>query len=173
MRSDSTDPGGLSNLFLTMDQIDASADVRADQYGIRTFISVMGAVIKFEIVLEARIHFDQVKEVDPIFKVPSLTVSDLIASKLLANSDRWGDASVYSRDLIDLAMMDFDKSAWVTAFEKASGAYGDAIKNDLMKAYQAFLNQPIHVQRCCKNLKIEKSPALLIDRVRRLKRYFT
>ena len=37
--------------------------------------------------------------------VPSLTPLDLAASKLLANADRWLDDGVFSRDLIDLAMM--------------------------------------------------------------------
>ena len=33
------------------------------------------------------------------------TVTDLVAMKLLANSDRWADPTVFSRDIIDLAMI--------------------------------------------------------------------
>jgi hypothetical protein len=171
LRNESTNPGGISNLFSFTHMIDTSADVRADQYGIRTFLRVMETSIKFEIVLEGRIKFGVPEYSDDLPGVPCLNSIDLIASKLLANSDRWGDVSVYSRDLIDLAMMTCDKGDWGQALLKASSAYGEAIKNDLFKAIAMFLQQPMYVQRCCKNLKIGIAPSGLIDRVRRLEKY--
>ena len=42
------------------------SDVRADQYGIRTKISVAGQSIKFEIVLEGRISLDRPGKGDEI-----------------------------------------------------------------------------------------------------------
>lgn len=171
LRNESTNQGGIANLFSAMNLIDASADVRADQYGIRTFLKVMETSIKFEIVLEGRVKFDLPEYSDDLPGVPCLSNVDLIASKLLANSDRWGDVSVYSRDLIDLAMMTHDKDEWDQALTKSSGAYGEAIKKDLVKAMDMFLRQPIYVQRCCKNLKIDIPPSSLIDRVRHLEKY--
>ena len=118
LRSDATDPGGLANIFSTLSQIDTSQEVRADQYGIRSAVKVMGSSIRFEIVLEGRITFDQPGDADKIHGVQCLNVADLIASKLLANSDRWGDASVFSRDLIDLVMMKFTTTEWQSGFAK-------------------------------------------------------
>ena len=69
------------------------SDVRADQYGIRTKISVAGQSIKFEIVLEGRISLDRPGKGDEILGVATLTQLDRAVSKLLANSDRWADGS--------------------------------------------------------------------------------
>ena len=69
------------------------SDVRADQYGIRTKISVAGQSIKFEIVLEGRISLDRPGKTDEILGVATLTQLDMAVSKLLANSDRWADGS--------------------------------------------------------------------------------
>ena len=81
-------------------------DIRADQYGIRTALIVDGVRIKFEIVREARIALDEPARSDAVCGIAMLTTVDLAASKLLANSDRWRDDSAFSRDVIDLAMMD-------------------------------------------------------------------
>ena len=69
-------------------------DLRADQYGIRTFIEVEGVAVKFEIVREARI--DLGGALDPTLGVPVLTREDLFAEKLLANADRSNDRSTRS-----------------------------------------------------------------------------
>jgi len=171
LRSDVTDPGGLTNLFSTLSQIDISQEVRADQYGIRSAVKVMGSSIRFEIVLEGRITFDQPSDADNIQGIQCLSVVDLIASKLLANSDRWGDASVFSRDLIDLVMMKFTTSEWQSGFAKSTRAYGESIHRDLMKACDIFLDKPIHVQGCLSKLKMSIPPTVLVDKVRDLKSF--
>jgi hypothetical protein len=173
LRSDATDPGGLANIFSTLSQIDTSQEVRADQYGIRSAVKVMGSSIRFEIVLEGRITFDQPGDADKIHGVQCLNVADLIASKLLANSDRWGDASVFSRDLIDLVMMKFTTPEWQSGFEKSTRAYGESIHRDLIKACDAFLNKPIHVQGCLSRLKMNIPPTVLVDKVRDLKSFLS
>jgi len=173
LRSDATDPGGLANIFSTLSQIDTSQEVRADQYGIRSAVKVMGSSIRFEIVLEGRITFDQPGDADKIHGVQCLNVADLIASKLLANSDRWGDASVFSRDLIDLAMMKFTTTEWQSGFAKSTRAYGESIHRDLIKACDAFLNKPIHVQGCLSRLKMNIPPTVLVDKVRDLKSFLS
>ena len=80
-------------------------EVRADQYGIRTRVLVDGQPIKLEIVMEARIALEPPSEGDAIAGIATLTPLDMATTKLLANSDRWPDDGVFSRDLIDLAMM--------------------------------------------------------------------
>jgi hypothetical protein len=173
LRSDATDPGGLANIFSTLSQIDTSQEVRADQYGIRSAVKVMGSSIRFEIVLEGRITFDQPGDADKIHGVQCLNVADLIASKLLANSDRWGDASVFSRDLIDLVMMKFTTTEWQSGFAKSTRAYGESIHRDLIKACDVFLNKPIHVQGCLSRLKMNIPPTVLVDKVRDLKSFLS
>jgi hypothetical protein len=173
LRSDATDPGGLANIFSTLSQIDTSQEVRADQYGIRSAVKVMGSSIRFEIVLEGRITFDQPGDADKIHGVQCLNVADLIASKLLANSDRWGDASVFSRDLIDLVMMKFTTPEWQSGFAKSTRAYGESIHRDLIKACDTFLNKPIHVQGCLSRLKMNIPPTVLVDKVRDLKSFLS
>jgi hypothetical protein len=173
LRSDATDPGGLANIFSTLSQIDTSQEVRADQYGIRSAVKVMGSSIRFEIVLEGRITFDQPGDADKIHGVQCLNVADLIASKLLANSDRWGDASVFSRDLIDLVMMKFTTPEWQSGFAKSTRAYGESIHRDLIKACDVFLNKPIHVQGCLSRLKMNIPPTVLVDKVRDLKSFLS
>ena len=172
LRSDATDPGGLVNLFSNTGQIDINQEVRADQYGIRSVVTFMGSQIRFEIVLEGRISFDQPSDADNIYGVQCLTVTDLIASKLLANSDRWGDTSVFSRDLIDLVMMKFTIDEWRRALEKSKKAYGESIEKDLIKACNAFIEKPMHVQSCLSKLKINLPPTVLVDKVRDFKKFF-
>lgn len=77
----------------------------ADQYGIRAVLEVSGVPIKFEIVLEGRFSFDAPGPGDAICGITTLSLLDAAVSKLLANSDRCSDTAVFSRDLIDLAMM--------------------------------------------------------------------
>ena len=170
LRSDATDPGGLGNLFKSDCPLDLSNEVRADQYGIRSFIQVLDSRIKFEIVLEGRIAFDQPSQTDSIMGVACLTTSDLLASKLLANSDRWGDASVFGRDLIDMAMMKFNQDEWRLAYQKAQSAYGQTIKNDLLKAINWLVDNQIRLRQCMKNLKIEITEAELVEKIRALKK---
>lgn len=168
LRLDATSPGGLANLFNHSNQIDLNHDVRADQYGIRSVVKVMGTPIRFEIVLEGRITFDLPGHQDVVAGVACLTIEDLIASKLLANSDRWGDRSIFSRDLIDLALMRFDVTSWSAGFKKSKAAYGESIQKDFIRACDAFIHNPLHVQRCIQILKIESKPTELVEAVRKL-----
>lgn len=92
--------------------------MRADQYGIRTRVRMDGHAIKFEIVREARIELALPGPDDLICGVGALSVLDLAASKLLANSDRQADDGVFSRDVIDLAMMDLPLAPLRAAVEK-------------------------------------------------------
>lgn len=144
--------------------------IRADQYGIRTSVEVSGAPIKLEIVLEGRIELNTPGAQDALCGVPTLTPLDMAASKLLANSDRWLDASVFSRDLIDLAMIDLPLSVLRTAVAKAEGAYGTSVSRDLGKSIGRLREEQGLLERCMRALAVDVPRALLWKRVRRLER---
>lgn len=169
LRSDATDPGGLANLFKSSLQLDLNAEVRADQYGIRSFVKVSDKKIKFEIVLEGRIHFDEPSTTDAILGVSCLTTIDLLASKLLANSDRGGDASVFSRDLIDMAMMQFSNHEWTHAYQKALSAYGPTIQKDLIKTCDVLIVNKVRLRQCIQFLKMDVAEAELVQSIKRLR----
>lgn len=151
-------------------------DLRADQYGIRTLLAVRDSEIKFEIVLEGRVQLDAPGPADRICGVATLTTLDMATSKLLANSDRWADDSVHSRDLIDLAMLNLDKSTLRRAIDKASGAYGASIARDLKKAIEALKNRRGRLDACMRALQMTSVapglvpvvPAVLWKKIRQL-----
>lgn len=143
-------------------------DIRADQYGIRTMLSVVGQPIKFEIVLEGRIKLAAPTAKDVVCGVPTLTVLDMATSKLLANSDRWADDGVFSRDLIDLAMMQPRLPLLRQAITKAEAAYGPAIRVDLEKAILRIQQRQGWLERCMQAMAMTLPKALLWQRLRNL-----
>jgi Nucleotidyl transferase AbiEii toxin, Type IV TA system len=144
-------------------------EVRADQYGLRTMLRVADVEIKFEIVLEARITLDAPGADDLLCGVAMLTPLDAAASKLLANSDRWRDDAVLSRDLIDLAMMAPPKALLRQAIVKAEGAYGASIEADLRQATQALRERPHRLDHCMQAMRMTAVPkALLWKRIKAL-----
>ena len=96
-----------------------------------------------------------------------LTHVDQVAEKLLANSDRWADDEVDSRDLIDLAMMLKEGRIPRAAIEKAGRAY-NSIEADLQKA-KLHIERPGRLARCMAHLQMSLPPALVLDRIRKLK----
>ena len=143
-------------------------ELRADQYGLRTLLAVDGADIKFEIVLEGRIELEQPNEADRLCGVCTLTPLDMAAAKLLANSDRWRDDSVFSRDLIDLAMMAPPKKLREQALAKAAQAYGASVEADLVSAIQTLRDRPQRLERCMRALQMTLPAAQLWQRIRAL-----
>lgn len=143
-------------------------EARADRYGIRAFVVVDGTPIKFEIVHEGRIEFDMPGRADKICGIQTLSRLDLAACKLLANSDRWRDDSVYARDVIDLAMLDLQPRKLRPAWLKARQAYGAAILRDLGRALAALRERPGWLEQCIRALSINLTPAGLQQKIRRL-----
>jgi hypothetical protein len=143
-------------------------EVRADQYGIRTIVQVAQSPIKFEIVLEGRIALEPPTADDVICGIATLTPLDMATSKLLANSDRWADDSVFSRDLIDLAMMQPGKGLLLQAIAKSQKAYGNSIEADLAKAIDRLLNRQGRLERCMQMMQITVPKALLWKRIKAL-----
>jgi hypothetical protein len=156
---------GMAGLFNA--PVTQLRDARMDQYGIRTLIEIDALPIKFEIVLEARIELDSPPEVNSVCGVRTLTHVDQVAEKLLANSDRWADDEVDSRDLIDLAMMLEGGRIPLAALEKAARAYS-SIEADLEKA-KTHIQRAGRLARCMANLHMSLPPALVLDRIRKLK----
>lgn len=169
LRRQLTRPEGLLAITRPGTTLDQTRAVRADQYGVRTMLSVGGFSIKLEIVLEARIELQAPGADDRVCTVATLTPLDMATTKLLANSDRWADDSVHSRDLIDLAMMPPDKKRLRQAIDKASGAYGPSIDADLRKAVDNLRSRPDRLERCMQAMAITGVPkAVLWQRIRAL-----
>jgi len=145
-------------------------EVRADGYGIRTTLLVDGQTIKFEIVKEGRIEFAKPGRNDVICGIRTLTPLDMAASKLLANADRWRDDGVFSRDLIDLAMMSLRLPLFRQALAKAEGAYGHVVQESLDKAIDRFQNHLGHAERCMEVMSIGLTKAQLWQKIRALQK---
>ena len=145
-------------------------EVRADQYGIRTHVRMDGHAVKFEIVREARIALQAPGPQDQLCGIATLTVLDLAASKLLANADRQADDGVFSRDVIDLAMMDLTVPQLHAALEKAIEAYGAAITRDLSKAIDRLQERQGWLERCMNVMAMDMPKAVLWQKIRYLRR---
>ena len=128
--------------------ITLSREVRADRYGIRTFLDLDGEPVKFEIITEGRIRLDA----DPAAElpVPALDAVSCFAEIFLANADRWADRSVLSRDVIDLAFMikGWGNAAAVSGLERATGAYGDVVVDSLSRAVMKLEEDSGYFRRC-------------------------
>lgn len=166
-----TGPEGVKAISRPGAELQQVRELRADQYGLRTMLRVDGIDIKFEIVLEARIAFDLPGQPDEVCGIRSLTPLDLLASKLLANSDRWRDDSVLCRDLIDMAMMQASKALLQQAIAKAEAAYGDSVRADLQRACEVLRERPQRLEHCMTGMGMSTVPkALLWTHIRTLAR---
>jgi hypothetical protein len=126
--------------------------------------------IKFEIVLEGRIEIEAASGKDQVCGVSTLTPLDMATSKLLANADRWSDDGVFSRDVIDLAMMSPSLPLLRKALLKAQGAYGDAVARDLGRAIERLQNRPDWLERCVLVMAMSQPKAALWSKIRALRR---
>jgi hypothetical protein len=166
-----TGPDGLAPIVRPGMSLPPVREVRADQYGIRTLLGTGDAAIKFEVVREARIELDPPGTEDVICGVATLTPLDQAASELLANADRWMDTAVYSRDLIDLAMMAPSPALLRAALAKAEGAYGVTARRDLGRAIEYLRERPLRLDECMAAMRMRTLPrAQLWQRIRKLGR---
>lgn len=164
-----TDSQGIYAIAKNGAKLILARDIKADQYGIRSVIQSGDVRVKFEIVLEGRIAFENPDPQDQIEGITTLTRMDLLASKLLANSDRWNDEAVFSRDLIDLVMLNPGKTELQNALEKSFDAYGNSIHKDLQKAIDELLSREGKLEKSIKNLQIHLPKALLWQKLKDLK----
>lgn len=171
LRQSLTGAEGLRSIARPGATLQAVREIRADQYGIRTLLRSGGVDIKFEIVLEARIELSVPRASDRLCGVAMLTPLDLVATKLLANADRWRDDAAHSRDLIDLAMMAPPKTLLRQAVAKAALAYGASVEADLRKAIEDLRARPHRLDVCMQALRMDTmAKAQLWSRIRALGR---
>jgi hypothetical protein len=151
---------GCGALFAAGAGLSFPREARIDQYAVRFPVAVGAASLRVELIREARIVLDAASVVSWC-RAPCLTIADCFAEKLLANSDRWPDDSVLSRDLIDLAALRARFGAIPPgAWAKAEGAYRAAPRLDLRKAAVRFLAGDEHRERCFSGLGIEPGARL-------------
>ena len=170
LRQQLTRAEGLQAITRAGHALNQVREMRADQYGIRTMLRVDNTDIKFEIVLEARMVLETPGAEDHICGVATLTALDMVTSKLLANSDRWRDDAVLSRDLIDLAMMSPPIALLREAVVKAEAAYGQSILRDLKKSIDALQGRPGRLERCMQVMAMSLPKAVLWQKIRALRR---
>ncbi len=145
--------GGYQALFRDLNQIRVGRGT-ADQYGIRMVIDVEGLPIKTEIIAEARFELDPPRY--PAWSpVACLSLNDCCTAKLLANSDRYLDDSVESRDLIDLAVLRLHSPISSAAIAKAEKAY--EVIRPLAAAIQRFQERAENRARFFSGLQIDQS----------------
>lgn len=129
---------------------------------------VAGVAIKFEIIHEGRIDLDTPSPDDEICGLRVLTRTDQVATKLLANDDRWADTSTFSRDLIDLAMMKPDTTALRAGAHKAVDAYGKTVGESLDNAVTYLRDRPQRLDEYIRALKIDAPRAAVWQSIRDL-----
>jgi hypothetical protein len=153
---------------LATGDLELSRPARVDNYGIRAAVLAAGVPIKFEIIHEGRIDLDVPSGQDVLCGVRTLTRADLVASKLLANDDRWADASTFSRDLVDLAMMAAPTADLVAGARKAVEAYGSGVGRSLRRAVAQVRERPQRLDDCMRALKMTAPRAVVWQAIRRL-----
>lgn len=141
-------------------ELTLAREVRADQYGIRTFIEHDQIKLKFEIVKEARIEVDG----EAIVGIPvaCLTRRHCFAEKLLANADRGLDASTLSRDIVDLAFMieGWSRQDADAGMAMAKMAYGGSVLRSLATVTRKMREDKIYRNRCVDGLAISEPKIL-------------
>lgn len=113
-------------------------------------------------------------EGDVVCGIATLAPVDMAAEKLLAHADRWRDDAVFSRDLIDLAMMQAAPALLRQARAKVALAYGYTGAAALIgKSVEMLRERPHRLGQCMQALCITAvSAAQLWQRIRRLERTF-
>lgn len=142
---------------------------KIDQYGIRCALAVEQVPVKFEIVFEGRVALADPGPGDRLCGVWMLAPEDRVATKLMANSDRWADDSVMSRDLIDLAMLSDTGLLSPEGVAKARHAYGDSIALDFAKAREHLLGRAGRLKACMDAMAMRLPLAELRLRIERLR----
>ena len=85
--------------------------------------------------------------------MPCLSEVDRVCEKLLANADRWNDAAIKSRDLIDLAIMRIQHKIPERSIQKAEAAY--PVISPLQSAVKKFRESEVYRDKCFNALQIE------------------
>lgn len=149
-------PGNLNRIFTEPIEFDFRV---ADQYAIRGQVIAENTAIKFEIVLDAYLHLTALDPGSWPLGIPTLSTESSVAEKLLANADRWADSGVFSRDILDLAIVVSAPHSKVEAFHdglrQSIEAYGITAKTSAARAINQLLGHPARLARCLDALSID------------------
>ncbi|HRI62691.1 MAG TPA: nucleotidyl transferase AbiEii/AbiGii toxin family protein [Polyangium sp.] len=150
---------GVRGLF--RHDITLKREVRTDRYGIRFILDVNNAPVKFEIVNESRIDLEGVD--DQSLPVARLSDHDLVATKLIANDDRFREESALARDVIDLIMLEHELGELPAAgWAKARQAYGESIDRIYYRALQRLRDDSALLQKIFDALSISERARVVI-----------
>ena len=137
-------------------------EVRADRYGIRTFVIAEGEPIKLEVIHEGRHNLGG--RLLPDWPVPAMGRESLMAQTLMATADHGLDKRFHLRDVIDLAFMvaSWGNEAFAEGMEMAEGAYGKSVRKGLADALRMAGN-PTHWRNCLEALDINAGDHRLVQ----------
>jgi Nucleotidyl transferase AbiEii toxin, Type IV TA system len=140
--------------------VELAREVRADRYGIRTFLDVGGSKVKIEIVLEGRLRLHG--EPCTGLPVPCLDRISCFAEKFLANADRGNDEAVLGRDVIDLAFMleGWGETPARDGAALAREAYGEVVDRAARAAAKHLLDRKDYLRRCISALSVSDAKTL-------------
>lgn len=162
LRSACRGPQGFGALTLPGQRVVTAGPMTSNTYGIRTRVKVGAAQVKLEILKEGNITLDRPGPKDTVLGVTTATVGDLVATKLMANSDRWMDPTVFSRDIIDLAMVCPNPPILATSVGKARAAYGRDVFDHAQEAIAALVDDQHALERRMTALGMTQPRALLV-----------
>jgi len=160
---DAQDPG-----WLFREPVQMLREPNFHRHGIRLAVLLDGTPVKIEILLENRIPFAACLPEAAIEGVWSLAEEDLVATRLMANTDRYGDDSFMSRDIIDLAMLATDGILSPAGVTKARKVYQNGIDTAFVRAKAMLLESDGRVATCMRELKMKMPPHELARRIERL-----
>lgn len=143
-------------------------EVRSDRYGIRTSILLENTQIKFEIVPIDLLQLDRPKATDVISSVMSITDTDMIATKLIANAFRGSDKAYYNRDLLDIVFMNPVAKLLQNGRDKALDAQGDIVLNNLKNEAEKLQADKEWLGICLQKLDINTNIAVCQAKIKQV-----
>lgn len=162
-----TGPNGLAPILKPGAHIELAREVRSSQYKVETMLKVDGMPIKFEIVLEGHIQLDPSST--HICGIRTLGPVDMLATKLMANSDRLFADDTRNRDLIDMAMMQPSKAVMAKAAAKVRQTiYKNSFEPNLAKAIARVQEREGWLETCLKQMQITVPRACVLELIKKL-----
>lgn len=138
------------------------------RHGIRAAAVLDDTPVHIEIILEGRLPMKHPAPEDRVAGVWSMAEEDLVATKLMANADRYADDSCHSRDIIDLAMLATDGILSPAGVAKARTVYEKNIDIALVRAKEMLLETDGRLVQCMGELKMKMHPHDLRARIEQL-----
>lgn len=133
--------------------------VRAIRYSIQAVLALdEPMILKVEVPYSKEVQYEK----SQLTSLPIITKESLFVEKLLANSFRYSDKSLFNKDAIDLAMMSLSwggipQQAWDKAIEE----YGNSVVIAYEKANDCLLDRN-YFDKCCRGLGVGEENAELI-----------